>query len=491
MPRPRVYESNFTGAEHIDAPHLIGSETVVSSLGTSTPSISAGRIDFTAGTCGNLELSDGSFYSLDDYSYLIAEDSGNHGRLNGVNPADMDTFWTEKPVLRLFRFDPETAFPTFVEQLTGVTPANDSGRLRARCTFTENANDADGTIASFELGTTRRINMYRDQPGGQFRVRVSSDNFSGTYNSGVFVTAGDPNQYELDLIYDSTKLRWYINGQLTVTFDLDFRLTPAGPLNIWAGRSAYSSSTSFRHTGNIHRVEYWNGPDKLIDWHCNEGTNTIINYGTLGGTADHVFGGAEGWVETLHGQFDGVDDSVSIPALNLNDYAITASVYPQFLGGVLVGQDASNRIEIVSANQITIQPGGTINLTTPLTTGQNHWLEFHRVGSAIQCYVDNVAQAHTLNDATVMNIDRLGAISTGSHFEGQIGMARLSDRLYPVNDDGDNATGNVVRDWMDSESHGSLNNVNASEFWGFPPAPPEGLFDPLRGMADALQGGPV
>jgi hypothetical protein len=54
------------GTLYIAAAHLAGTETVVRSGGTSTPSISAGRIDFTAGTCWDLLLSDGTYYPLAD-----------------------------------------------------------------------------------------------------------------------------------------------------------------------------------------------------------------------------------------------------------------------------------------------------------------------------------------------------------------------------------------------------------------------------------------
>lgn len=50
----------FNGTDQsISVSSLTGSETVVSSGGTSTPSISAGQIDFTAGTCWDLRLSNG------------------------------------------------------------------------------------------------------------------------------------------------------------------------------------------------------------------------------------------------------------------------------------------------------------------------------------------------------------------------------------------------------------------------------------------------
>jgi hypothetical protein len=45
---------------------LSGSETVVRSGGTSTPSISAGQIDFTAGTCWDLLLSNGMYFPLSE-----------------------------------------------------------------------------------------------------------------------------------------------------------------------------------------------------------------------------------------------------------------------------------------------------------------------------------------------------------------------------------------------------------------------------------------
>lgn len=75
------------GTLYIAAAHLAGTETVVSSGGTSTPSISAGRIDFTAGTCWDLTLSDGTHYKLaEGYGTLIldASGSGNHGVLTNA-----------------------------------------------------------------------------------------------------------------------------------------------------------------------------------------------------------------------------------------------------------------------------------------------------------------------------------------------------------------------------------------------------------------------
>lgn len=75
------------GSLYIAAAHLVGTETVVRSGGTSTPSISAGRIDFTAGTCWDLLLSDGTHYPLSNCNGIgISDASGNenHGILTSA-----------------------------------------------------------------------------------------------------------------------------------------------------------------------------------------------------------------------------------------------------------------------------------------------------------------------------------------------------------------------------------------------------------------------
>ncbi len=83
------YAASFDGVDdYISATHLTGSETVASSVGTSTPSISAGRVDFTAGTCGNLILSDGTQYPLTEGAGDTAHDisgNGNHGTINNAS----------------------------------------------------------------------------------------------------------------------------------------------------------------------------------------------------------------------------------------------------------------------------------------------------------------------------------------------------------------------------------------------------------------------
>jgi hypothetical protein len=90
--RPVERQSNalsFDGAtQSMTVAALTGSETVVSSEGTSTPTISAGTIDFTAGTCSNLVLSNGFVFNMAEGAGSTAystSGNGNHGTLVG-NP---------------------------------------------------------------------------------------------------------------------------------------------------------------------------------------------------------------------------------------------------------------------------------------------------------------------------------------------------------------------------------------------------------------------
>lgn len=78
---------------HFDAPHLVGTETVISSGGTSTPAVSAGRIDFTLGTCWDIVLSDGTHYPISEGFGSVMHDTSpgaNHADLLNLAEA---TFW--------------------------------------------------------------------------------------------------------------------------------------------------------------------------------------------------------------------------------------------------------------------------------------------------------------------------------------------------------------------------------------------------------------
>ena len=92
------YLSTWNGTtEYLAAAHLGGAETVISNIGTSTPSISAGRVDFTAGTCSALVLSDGTIYTLSEGVGSTVHDisgNGNDGTITNASTATEGAgFW--------------------------------------------------------------------------------------------------------------------------------------------------------------------------------------------------------------------------------------------------------------------------------------------------------------------------------------------------------------------------------------------------------------
>lgn len=92
---------DLDGLAYLSAPHLTGSETVSSSQGTSTPTVSAGRVDFTPGTLWDLQLSDGSRYPISERAGIKIHDvsgGGNHGWFESVPSSmwitpDSDFLW--------------------------------------------------------------------------------------------------------------------------------------------------------------------------------------------------------------------------------------------------------------------------------------------------------------------------------------------------------------------------------------------------------------
>ena len=84
------HTGDWDGIAYLSTPHLVGNETIVGSTGTSAPTISAGRIDFTVGTCPEIVLSDGTHYVIENdpdsegVDVFDVSDNGNHATL--TNP---------------------------------------------------------------------------------------------------------------------------------------------------------------------------------------------------------------------------------------------------------------------------------------------------------------------------------------------------------------------------------------------------------------------
>ena len=144
----------FDGVDdYISAAHLTGSETVTSSVGTSTPSISAGRIDFTAGKCSSLILSDGTQYNLNHASGTTAYDSsgnGNHGTLqNGA------------------AFVVDNTLPPEADKLNLEGYTDDSGVLKPR-DESDPTNDIDGNPLQYSGSVYPRRPEYRNSYAASF-----------------------------------------------------------------------------------------------------------------------------------------------------------------------------------------------------------------------------------------------------------------------------------------------------------------------------------
>jgi len=82
----------FDGVAELTVSDLVGTETVVSSGGTATPTVGVGKITFTAGSCWNLVLSSGhSFNFAEGWGTTIYNiGTGADGTLSG---ATLSTFW--------------------------------------------------------------------------------------------------------------------------------------------------------------------------------------------------------------------------------------------------------------------------------------------------------------------------------------------------------------------------------------------------------------
>ena len=84
----------FDGVDdYLSIAGLTGSETVTSSGGTSTPTISAGRVDFTAGTCWDLQLSNGDRYVFTEDGGTTIHNVTANARHATLMNASLPAFW--------------------------------------------------------------------------------------------------------------------------------------------------------------------------------------------------------------------------------------------------------------------------------------------------------------------------------------------------------------------------------------------------------------
>ena len=206
----------FDGVDdYISAAHLTGSETVTSSVGTSTPSISAGRIDFTAGKCSNLILSDGTQYNLNHASGTTAYDSsgnGNDGTLqNGAAFVVDNTLPPEADKLNLEGFSRRMLFD-------GVNDFVDLG-----ASFLNVSGAEIRITAKIEVGGNPRVIVSQGGATGgwvvntdtnnKLRIVIKQNGSTSTYRtilSSVVLSEGQI--YDIDVKFSQDTATVIING---------------------------------------------------------------------------------------------------------------------------------------------------------------------------------------------------------------------------------------------------------------------------------------
>lgn len=172
------YVCSFDGVDDaIQLPHLTGSETVVSSDGSSVATISSGQVSFTAGTCSNLLISDGTLLKLDEEAGLTAYDSsgnGNHGTLEG-------------------------GVSRIVDNTKPYDWANQVGFSRFRNLFPYSNDLSIGDLTNPIDGTSSITKNFGIAPNGKQETTLITDG-SINYPFGLDLTAGTRNNFWDDLL---------------------------------------------------------------------------------------------------------------------------------------------------------------------------------------------------------------------------------------------------------------------------------------------------
>lgn len=213
------------GTLHLNCPHLTGSETVVSSEGTSIPSIASGRINFTAGTAWDVELSDGSIYHLTEprgrLSYN-ADGSGNHGTWSG----DVNRVASEVPVVHHANADGHSSQGpnvinngTFDADISGWTTNGtatwDAGRIRV-LRDGSGLGSANGEFNA-TIGAKYRLTFDYERLNvtGQGSVGIATSAGVGTGN--VIAWSIVPGSGNIQLEFTATQSQLYVRVYETST----------------------------------------------------------------------------------------------------------------------------------------------------------------------------------------------------------------------------------------------------------------------------------
>jgi len=333
---------SFGGTEYATNGNLVGTETVVSSEGTSTPTISAGRIDFTAGTCWNLLLSNGSHYAGSEEAGIIWHDDVNDEHLTFVNTPSWGTqdsyFWSEAVGYSLYEhastadiFVPLKSDGTALSitppsgyTKTSDNPAgsyhNDSPALLEEFPVTDSGSQRDVFYAAEFNGTTSEIDIddaksqlstasdfggslvFRMDDGTNqtllssatstndrfsisyqsLSIRISARNAGSTVSKSIAFSGGsDTDFHKISWVYDSSShsITAYLDGvEMTGT-------SSASPLANVGAKIGATTAGTFPLNGAIKNLSINGGLDMPLykdsldrSVSCNHGVETDITY---------------------------------------------------------------------------------------------------------------------------------------------------------------------------------------------------------------------
>lgn len=264
--------------DFIDLPHLVGDETLTHD-GTSTLTVSAGRIDGTAGTVFNLMLSDGSDYSCQENAGSTIYDrsgSRNHGTLNN---ATLSAAWANKQDLNHSNITDGCDVAWFFDGASYVT-ANEMAsdlilasklelRFSFRTTETGGTFDRERIVFSLHNGSGGNIARVGISPldGGVF---VGSETVGADLSYGSGYNDGDYHDVVL-ILEDGKNPTLNVDGVIVPTSGVcDLDLTTVTQVSF--GQEWDSNTASDLFIGKLSRLQVY-GDDALVGKYCYTATD--------------------------------------------------------------------------------------------------------------------------------------------------------------------------------------------------------------------------
>lgn len=296
---------NLDGTAYLVASHLTGSETVTSFGGTSSVSVSSGRIDLSAGTLWDLQLSDGTRYPIAERAGIKVHDvsgGGNHAYFeappanlwrtpdndhlweldHGANPAlycdGSGSLEVSTPSINLSTF-------SFAARVTTAKPA--FGLIAEYQESDTTYSIAEHAMTGLDLrtswqwvvqtfdGTTGTL-YANDSAGSTVAATGSTLTFSSKWFSGL---GSSENPFLLGrvLIFN----RVFTSGERTALFsantipasgkvlDYNFSDSTADPVKDWSGAGNAGSGMASMSLVNVPALAANNGVDAM--------GNTVLN----------------------------------------------------------------------------------------------------------------------------------------------------------------------------------------------------------------------